>query len=275
MRQLRGRVAVVTGAASGIGQATAVELASKGCQLALVTRSNKQGLEETAEKIEALGCKASLHMADVSSREQMEALPAEVVAAHGGVHILVNNAGVTLMGDLQDQTIDDLEWVIGINLWGVIYGCKFFLPHLMEQDEAHIANISSIQGLLALNSQTSYVASKFAVRGFGESLRGELQPQRIGVTTVFPGLVNTNVVNASRAAGEKGAELKDWTADFFARFALAPEKCARRIVRAIERNKARVLITPESHVADWLKRLFPTGIDTVASRVQHLRRPNL
>jgi short-subunit dehydrogenase len=156
----------------------------------------------------------------------------------------------------------------------VIYGCKFFLPHLMEQDEAHIANISSIQGLMALNSQTSYVASKFAVRGFGESLRGELRPHRIGVTTVYPGLVNTNVVNASRAAGEKGEELKGWTADFFARFALAPEKCARRIVWAIERNKARMLITPESHIADWLKRLLPAGTDTVASRLQHMRRTN-
>ena len=271
MRDLRERVAVVTGAASGIGQALALELARKGCHLALVTRRNKRGLEDTATGIEALGRKVSLHMADVSKREQMEALPEEVVAVHGHVHILVNNAGVTLMGDLEQQTFDDFEWVLGINLWGVIFGCKVFLPHLMREGEAHVVNISSIQGLLALHSQTSYVASKFAVRGLGESLRGELQPHGIGVTTVFPGMINTNVVRASRTAGEEGAKLKEWTAKYFAAKALAPEKCARKIVRGIEKNKARVLITPESHIADALKRLFPSGTDTVMSVLQRLR----
>lgn len=271
MRRLEDRIAVVTGAASGIGRATAVELARRGCHLALVTRRDREGLEETARQVQALGRKATLHMADVSDRQRMQALPDEVIAEHGHVHILVNNAGVTIMAEFEDHSLDDLDWIIGTNLWGVLHGTYFFLPYLKREEEGHIVNVSSIQGLLALPAQASYSATKFALRGFGEALRGELSPHRIGVTTVYPGLVKTNIVASSRVRGEDQENLRTWLAPYIASRTLAPEKCARRIVGGIRRNRARVRITTASHLADWSKRLLPTVTDTVVAFFTRVR----
>lgn len=271
MRRLRDRVAVVTGAASGIGRATAIELARQGCHLALVTRRNREGLEETGRQVEALGRNASLHRADVSDRPRMAALPSEVLAAHRQVHILVNNAGVTVMAELDGHTLEDLDWIVGTNLWGALHGTYFFLPHLKRQQEGHIVNVSSLQGLLALPAQASYAATKFALRGFGEALRGELAPHGIGVTTVYPGLIRTNIVASARVRGEEQEKLREWLGGYVATRTLAPEKCARRIVGGIRRNRARVRITAAAHLADWSKRLFPTATDTVVAALQRAR----
>ena len=199
MAKLENQVAVVTGAATGIGRATAIELARRGCDVALATRKNLAGLDDTAREIRALGRKASVHQVDVSKREDMEAFPEKVIAEHGRVNILVNNAGVTLMGELDELSVENLEWIVNINLWGVIYGCRFFTPYLKKEGKGHIASISSMQGLLGLTSQTMYVATKFAVRGFSEALRGELSPHGIGVPVHFPGIVKTEVVASARA----------------------------------------------------------------------------
>lgn len=274
MGKLKGRVAVVTGAATGIGHATAVELAKRGCDIALVTRKNREGLEHTADEIRALGRKASMHMADVADRVAMSKLPAEVEAAHGHVHVLVNNAGVTLMGEFEDVSLENMDWIININLWGVIHGTKFFLPLIRRESWGHICSISSMQGLLALTSQTTYSATKFAVRGFSESLRGELAPHNIGVSVVFPGIIKTDVVTAARAEGEAALKLQRNLGKVIARFAMEPSTCAKQIVDGIEHNRARTLITGSTRVADLMKRVMPSMTDTITARMTRMGIPD-
>lgn len=258
MRKLEGRVAVVTGAGSGIGRATALLLAERGCALALVDL-NEAALAETADLVRARGRKVSGHLADVADRARMEHLPGEVLSAHGHVHILVNNAGVSVIGTLLEQKLDDFTWLMGINFWGVVYGCKLFLPFLLAEDEAQIVNISSMFGFVGIPTQISYNASKYAVRGFSEALSSELSGTHVGVTCVHPGGIRTNVVRASRISSERDADDKRNTIEMFERFAHSPEKAARKIVRAIERNRVRVRIGPEAYLTDWAKRLFPVS----------------
>lgn len=256
MKTFQDRVAVVTGAASGIGRSLALGLAKKGCHLALAD-VNEVGLRETATQVSALGRKASIHRVDVSSRTRMQEFADEVIAEHGHVHLVINNAGVTVTAPFEEHSLDDFEWLIGINLWGVIYGSKFFLPYLKREPEAHLVNISSVFGLVGIPTQTSYCASKFAVRGFTESLWCELQGTNVGVTSVHPGGINTNIVTSARSAGVSAA-FQDRIAQQFRDHAMSPDKCAAQIIRAVERNKMRALITPETHFADGFKRLFPT-----------------
>jgi len=154
--------------------------------------------------------------------------------------------------------------LIGINLWGVVYGCKFFLPYLKREPEAHIVNISSVFGLVGIPLQTSYCASKFAVRGFTEALFCELQGTTVGVTSVHPGGINTNIVAAARYAGVPSAFQERIIRQFKER-TMSPDKCAAQIIGAVEKNKMRVLITPETHVADGMKRLFPTATQRLIS----------
>ncbi len=268
------KVAVVTGAATGIGRAVALELARRGCDVALVTRHNRAGLEEAAGEIRALGRRASVHLADTADRGRMAELPAEVVGELGAVHVLVNNAGVTLFGDFEQQSLENLDWIVGTNLWGVLHGCKFFLPYLRREGWGHICNVSSLQGLLALTRQSTYAATKFAVRGFSDSLRGELAPLGIGVSCVFPGMIKTGIVATGRADGAEGSNLRSSVASYVDRFAMSAEACARQLVDGIEHNQARVLITPESHVADVLKRLSPTSVDRVFASMMRMGLPN-
>lgn len=262
MRQLRDRVAVVTGAASGIGRATSELLAQRGCDLALVD-IDEAGIAETQRRLRASGRRISTHLVDVSDRAAMQRLPDAVVQEHGRVHLLVNNAGVSVGAHLVDHSIEDFEWLLGINLWGVVYGCRFFLPHLLREDEAHIVNVSSVFGIVGFPGQTSYCASKFAVRGLSEALHAELYRTQVGVTSVHPGAIQTNIIHATRAIGE---EQRTRTLEFFARRGTPPERVAERIVWAIERRKLRVLVTPMAHLIDGLKRLFPVLTQRLIAR---------
>ena len=268
MKNLRDKVAVVTGAGSGIGQATAVALAKEGCHLALAD-IHQPGMESTAADAEREGVRVSQHLVDVAGRKDMERFVDEVIAHHDRVHIVVNNAGVSVFADFVEQSIEDLEWVLGINLWGVIYGCKLFLPHLMNEREAQIVNVSSTAGFFPSPKMSGYATSKFAVRGLSETLRIELAKHNIGVTSVHPGVINTNIPHATKYR-EKDRKQQESGAAFFARFGHSPEKAARKIVKGIKNNSQRVLIGPEAYAFDMIKRVFPVGSDYLSGKLSQM-----
>ena len=241
-------------------------LAEHGCTLAL-SDVNEDGLSETARALEASGVRVSTRRVDVADREAVEAWASEVEREHGAAHMIFNNAGVAVMASLRRVDYDDFHWLMNINFWGVVHGTRAFLPILAQQDEAHIVNISSLFGLIGLPTQSSYAASKFAVRGFSESLRSELQPLRIGVTSVHPGGINTNIVKSSRftelAPGQKAKIIRS-----FEKRGWPPELVGKRIIDAIERDRARVLVGPETYVTDLAKRLIPTGTNRIVDRLR-------
>jgi len=259
MKNLQGRVAVVTGAGSGIGRATAVELARRGAGLALVD-VDRAGMDETAAQIEALDRGVSRHEIDVSDRQRMAALPDEVVAAHGAVDVVVNNAGVAVAHTVANMDLEDFDWIVGINFWGVVYGTRFFLPHLLARDEAHLVNVSSVFGLIGVPGQSSYCATKFAVRGFTESLCGELHGTSVGVTTVHPGGVATAIAERARFRDTINPDItsSEEVARRFEEVArTTPEKAGRLIADAIQRNRPRLRIGADARFLDRLQRLAP------------------
>lgn len=265
MQRIEGRIAVVTGAAGGIGRATALRLAERGCALALAD-VDRSGLDETAQQVSRFGTKVTADVVDVSSSRAVEAFAQHVEATHGAAHILVNNAGVVIAGPFTEQRLEDLEWLVGINYWGVVYGCHHFLPLLRRQDEGHIVNLSSMFGFLGLPQQSGYCATKAAVRALSESLYAELRRDRIGVTTVHPGCIDTSIVRAGRMQDE--SMRKDVQA-LFDRRGAPPDAVARAILRAIEKNRLFVRVRPESFATDWCKRLFPAAVHRfVASRFE-------
>lgn len=251
-------VAVVTGAASGIGRALSLHLARAGAALALADVKAAE-LAETARLIEG-GSKVTTHSVDVADRERVAAFVDEVVAQHGRANLLINNAGVALGGTTAELTIDDIEWLMGINFWGVVYGVKHFLPLLEQQPQAHIVNISSIFGIVAPPGQAAYAASKFAVRGFTEALRHELRQagSHVRVSAVHPGGVRTNIARWARlGTGTPPATLQR-EIDFFDQVAkTTPAAAAARIVRGIERNEERILVGVDARVIERVQRWLP------------------
>jgi short-subunit dehydrogenase len=258
VRELSGRVAVVTGAGSGIGRATAVELAGRGCALALVDL-DEHALASTQLEVERRDAKASVHVADVSHRGRMAELPDEVAAQHGACHILVNNAGVLSVGRFADDSLDDLDWIVGINVFGVLHGCHYFLPRLLEADEAHIVNVSSMAAFVGIPQNAAYSLTKGAIRSFTEALRAELIGTRVGVSTLFPGAVGTDIMDRARGAqAERLARFgRTRIAPYLRR---PPEAAARQIVRAIEHDRTRVLLGPDARTLDLVARLLPGRI---------------
>jgi short-subunit dehydrogenase len=268
VKRLTDRVAVVTGAAGGIGRATSVALARAGCDLA-ISDVRAVDLEETAALVRATGRRVICHEVDVSDRARMEAYADEVVDAYGAVHVLVNNAGVTVTKTFAEHTLDDFDWLLGINLNGVIYGCKVFLPHLERTDEAHIVNLSSVFGLAGIPTQTSYCASKFAVRGFSEALWTELRPLGIGVTHVCPAGVRTGIASAARTEKREARELAE---RLIAR-GVTPEYAADKIVAAIRGNRMRLLISPTARAIDLVKRAAPAAVQRlIGAQFARMRR---
>lgn len=264
MKLLQRTVAAITGAGSGIGRALALNLARRGCALAIAD-VRSETLEETAELARAAGAHAvTSHVCDVSDFTAVEGYAANARAAHGGVQLLINNAGVALGGTFQDISIEDFHWLMDINFWGVIHGCKAFLPMLLQQREAHIVNVSSVFGLLAPPGQTAYVSSKYAVRGFTESLRLELRNTAVRVSAVHPGGIATNIAKHARV----GSQVRDVAPERAAKerasiermLTLPPERAAAIIVAGIERNQRRILVGKDAERIARLIRWLPLSV---------------
>ncbi len=265
--ELDGKVALITGAASGIGRATAISLARRGAVLALAD-INADGLAETTGLVEAEGGKASQHVCDLAIREQVDALPRAVFERHGTLDLLINNAGVTILGDFQTVTANDMEWVIGINLIATMRLTKAALPFLIKSRDAHIVNISSILGITAMPGQAAYSASKFGVRGFSQSLRYELRKHGIGVTVVHPGAINTNIIESARMVGNSPqSEAKTRRDTAKKGVNMPPEQAGEIIARAIEARKIRLLIGNDAKFLAVLERLFPISYWSIVGRI--------
>jgi short-subunit dehydrogenase len=256
---LRGGVAVITGAASGIGAALAVDLARRGMHLALVDL-DAAGLQATATRARAAGVTVTTHAMDVADHAAVDALPAAVLAGHGRVTVLVNNAGVALGGLFAQVAAEDFDWLMAINFGAPVRLTRAFLPLLVREDAAQVVNVSSIFGIIAPPAQTAYAASKFALRGFSESLRHELEMQGspVGVTIVHPGGVRTAISeNARLAKGLNAEDVQRERANWRRLLALAPEKAAETVAVAIERRAPRVLVGQDAKGAALVQRLFP------------------
>jgi NAD(P)-dependent dehydrogenase (short-subunit alcohol dehydrogenase family) len=268
---LSGRVACVTGAASGIGRATALELAQRGCDLALCDL-DEGGLAETANRARSLGRRVHGARVDVADAEQMQRFADAALGALGRIDLLVNNAGIAVGGAFADVPLHEFARVVGVNLMGVVHGCHVFLPRMLAQRTGgHVVNVASMAGYLAGPGSTSYTASKFAVIGFSESLHAELREHGIGVTAVCPGIIDTPIVRTSRAYGAAASpEYRERGARLFERRGYGPERVARAILKAIARNRVIAPVTPEAWVAYWIKRLFP-GLIALAGRASARR----
>ncbi len=261
-------VAVITGAASGIGRALAVRFAREGVAGIAISDVNEIGLNETIDLITELGVPVSAHLVDVSKLDQVKKLADEVIDRHGRVTHLVNNAGVGLIGTFDQLSIEDFEWLMGINFWGVVYGCKVFLPLMIDQGNAHIVNISSVFGLIAPEEQSAYCASKFAVRGFTESLRHELAETNVSVMCVHPGGVKTNIVKNSRVGENAADEWKQQGTKLFDKIAkTSPEDAAEDIMNAISKKNPRLLIGKDARAISHLSRLFPKSYLKILERL--------
>lgn len=254
-----GKVAAITGAGSGMGQWLAILLSRAGCHVA-ISDVNQATLDETMKLLDS-SVNATSHVVDVADRGAMGAFAAEVNEKHRGINMIFNNAGVSVTGLAEQMPYEDIEWLMNINFWGVIHGCKSFLPYLREADEAAVINTSSIFGTIAVPSQSAYNASKFAVKGYTFALRTELADSHIGVSCVQPGGVKTNIVASSRFIPiDNESETKEELTEMFERMAgKSAEEAAQIILDGVLRNKARILVGKDARVIAWVEKWFPTG----------------
>ena len=263
MKEFSGRVAAITGAGSGIGRALAEDLAGRGAHLAL-SDVDEVGLAETVARCEGRGVKVTSQRVDVADRAAMFAWAESVVADHEQVNLIFNNAGVSLGATVEAMAIEDFEWLMGINFWGVVHGTQAFLPRLKDAGEGHVVNISSVFGLVSIPSQSAYNAAKFAVRGFTDALRMELEIEgaKVSSTTIHPGGIKTNIARNARiddSVKAFGASAEDSAKEFDKLAKTTPEKAALLILAAVEQNKRRALIGPDAKLFDLVSRL-PAGV---------------
>jgi NAD(P)-dependent dehydrogenase (short-subunit alcohol dehydrogenase family) len=251
-------VAVVTGAGSGIGRALAQKLALAGSALALAD-VDEHGLKETAASLASRSAEITTHVLDVADEAAVRALAEDVIARHGRVTLLINNAGVALIGTFEEISLDDFRWLMNINFWGTVYGVKYFLPVLKQQARAQIVNLSSVFGLVAPVGQSAYCSSKFAVRGFTECLRHELEGTNVFVTGVHPGGIATAIAQRARLGARTPKVTQTRSIALFERVARIPAaEAAAVILQGVEKRKPRVLIGHEARGLDVLQRLRPS-----------------
>lgn len=276
MQDFNGKVAAITGAGSGIGRGLALELVGRGAKLAL-SDIDLAGLAETVAIVEqTAGANGSTKVAsvrvDVTDRDAVDAWAAAVVEEFGQANLIFNNAGVALSANVGAMTYDNFRWLMDINFWGVVHGTLAFLPHLKESGDGHVVNISSVFGLLGIPSQSAYNSAKFAVRGFTDALRTELDIERCGVsaTTIHPGGIRTNIARNARfefADHEEAIDAEQAALDFERLTRTTPQKAAELIIGAVEKNKRRALIGPDAHLFDAAARLSPRGAQWALGRL--------
>ena len=275
MRSVADKVVVITGAASGIGRALAVDVARRGARVA-ISDVDEAGLAETVELVKAAGAREVRgDRLDVADRAAFAAYAEDIVEHFGGVDVVVNNAGVALAGDVADLEYADMDWIIGIDFWGVVHGTKEFLPHLIASGDGHLVNMSSLFGLVSMPGQSLYNAAKYAVRGFSEALREELlmAGHPVGVTVVHPGGIRTAIARNARAASpEDHVESARYFDEKLAR--TGPEEAARIIVdKGILGGKARLLVGLDAHVVHHLARLTGSRYQDVVAAMARRTRP--
>lgn len=261
MKEFAGKVVAITGAGSGIGRALAVDFARRGAHLAL-SDVDAEGLTATAERCSPNDVDTEL--VDVADRSAVTSWADAVQARHGQVNVIVNNAGVTVAATAEHVPIDDFEWLMNIDFWGVVHGTQAFLPHLKASGDGHVVNISSVFGLVSIPAQSTYNAAKFAVRGFSDALRMELEIERadVSVTTIHPGGIRTGIARNARldaSFSDVGGDPSTFRDEFDRIARTTPERAAQQIIRAVERNRRRALIGPDAKVFDLVSRL-PAGL---------------
>jgi short-subunit dehydrogenase len=277
MKSFNGKVAAITGAGSGIGRALALQLAAEGCALAL-SDINPENLAETAKMASAYTVKITTATVDVSNRAQVLEWATSVAAEHGKVNLIFNNAGVAYASTIESATFEDYEWIVNINFWGVVNGTKAFLPFLKQSGDGHVINISSVFGLFAQPGMSSYNATKYAVRGFTESLRMELDMMQCGVSAscIHPGGISTNIARDTRLSKSMNELLhtdKDLRQMFDGDFLTnTPEKAARVILNGVRKNKRRVLIGLDAILSDIMARLIPASYQWIVGRAMSVMR---
>jgi NADP-dependent 3-hydroxy acid dehydrogenase YdfG len=271
MKTFQNKVAAITGAASGIGRSLAIELARRSCHLSL-SDLNTEALAETAEAARAHGVKVTTAKLDVADRDAIYDWAAQTAEAHGHANLVFNNAGVALGASIEGASDEDLHWIMDINYWGVVHGTRAFLPQLRASGDGHVINISSVFGIAAVPSQGAYNATKFAVRGFTECLRQELEiaGAPVSATCVHPGGIKTNIARAARFDTDSMQKLTGRDADeakarFEKLFRTTADSAARTILRGVERNARRVLIGVDAHAIDLAVRLMPTTYQRIVS----------
>lgn len=271
MKSLQGAVVAITGAGSGIGRATAIEMAKQGAHLALADK-DATGMAATASSCTALGAECTETELNVADRDAVYAWAESTQAHFGKVNVIVNNAGVALAAAIEDLEYDDFEWIMGINFWGVVYGTKAFLPYLKASGDGHIVNISSLFGLIAMPANGAYNATKFAVRGFNEALSMELSVAGapVALTSVHPGGIDTNIASSSRVVPNQRWGLVSATesARMFKKVArTSPEAAGRQIVQAVLKGQKRLLIGNDAKALDKLQRMLPTGYQASVAKL--------
>ena len=263
MKNFKNKVAAITGAGSGMGQQLAILLAKAGCHLS-ISDVNEKGLAETVELVKLYNVRVTSKKVNVANVEEVKAWAAETAQNHGSVNMIFNNAGVALGSTVEGATYEELEWIMNINFWGVVYGTKEFLPYIKKTGDGHIINISSLFGLTAQPTQSAYNATKFAVRGFTESLRQELDMENCGVSAlcVHPGGIRTNIANDARMSDSiRSLGMNpDKSAKVFNKLLrMPPEEAAQQMLDAVLKNKRRLLIGNDAKTLDLIQRVLPTG----------------
>jgi len=265
MKDFNHKVAVITGAGGGVGRCLCIALAQRGCHLAMVDIS-EAALQASADAVAQYDVNVSQHIIDITSKDAMATLPAQVLAEHGKVNILINNAGITYQKSFATHSMEDWEKIVGINWWGVLYGCHYFLDALTASGEGHIINMSSMSGYVGLPGQTSYCATKGAVKLLSEAMWAELEKINIGVTSVHPGAIKTDMIQATlKNSDDLQAAQRNY--ELAQRTGVTPEHVAERIIKAIEKNAIRIRIGKDAVLLDWLKRWFPISIQKLFRKI--------